>query len=81
MAFTGRVSSCHGENHPDPKSCQEVDPEKPGCTTSCQGDETDPTYMHVFFWILVSNSQLLQHFTFQTNYVKILSDNIMKKRA
>ena len=33
-------SSC-GENHPDPKSGRDLDPDKPGCTMSCREDETN----------------------------------------
>ena len=43
-------SSC-GENHPYPKSGQDLDPDKPGSTTSCRGDETNPNVLRVFFWI------------------------------
>ena len=32
-ASPGSFQSCRGENHPDPKSGQEVDLDKPGCTT------------------------------------------------
>ena len=36
----GSFLSFQGENHPDPKSSQDLDPDKLRCTTSCQGDET-----------------------------------------
>ena len=53
--------SSHGEKHHNPKSGQEVDPDKPGCTMSCQGGETSP-YFCMFFWIFVpdpdSSSQI-----------------------
>ena len=60
MACHGSFPSCHVEQHPDPKSGQEVDPDKPGCITSCQGEETDPTFLHTFFSGFGPDSQLLQ---------------------
>ena len=37
------LSSC-GEKHPDPNSGWDFAPDKPGCTTSCWGGETDPNF-------------------------------------
>ena len=48
MTCPGSFPSCCGENHPDPKSDWDLDPNKPRCSTSCRGDETDPTFLHVF---------------------------------
>ena len=42
-------TACHGENHTDPKSGLDLDPENLGCTMSCQGDVTDPTFLRTFF--------------------------------
>ena len=35
--------SCGGKN-PEPKSGQDLDPDKPECTMFCRGDETDPNF-------------------------------------
>ena len=43
-ASPGSFLSCCGENHPDPKLGLDLDPDKPGCTMSCEGDETDPPF-------------------------------------
>ena len=45
------VSCVVVEKIPDPKSGQEVDPDKPRCTIPCQGDETHPYFLHAFFWM------------------------------
>ena len=37
------------ENHPKPKVIRDHDPDKSGCTTSCRGDKTDPTFSFTFF--------------------------------
>ena len=42
----GSFPSCRGET--SSKSVQEVDPDKLGFTTSCWGDETNPTFSHTF---------------------------------
>ena len=39
-----------------PKSCQDLDPDKPGCTTSCGGDETDTNFCAL---LLVAHSKTL----------------------
>ena len=44
----GSFPSCHGENHPNPMSDWEVDLDMLRCTMSCQGDETNPKFLHVF---------------------------------
>ena len=44
----GNFPSSHGEKHPNPKSGQEVVPDKPGCIASCWGGETDPNFLHFF---------------------------------
>ena len=56
MACPGSFPSSHG----DPKLCWEVDPDKPGCTTSCLGGETDKKFLHSFFWIFVPDPQLFK---------------------
>ena len=38
MACRGSFPFCHGDNHPDQKSGRDLDPDKPVCTVSCQGD-------------------------------------------
>ena len=55
-ACHGSFPSCCAENHPDPKSGWEVDPDKPVCTISCWRDVTDPKFWYAFF----SDPQLLQ---------------------
>ena len=60
MACLGSFPSGHGEKHPNPNSGQELDPDKPGCTTSCQGDETDSKFLCAFFWIFIPDPKLLQ---------------------
>ena len=56
-ACAGSFPSSHGEKHPDPKSSQEVDPDKPGCTTSCWRGKTDlyfcVLFSVVFFFFLL----------------------------
>ena len=47
-ACRGSFPSCCGENHPDPKSGQDLDPEKLGCTPSRRGDVND-AFLHAFF--------------------------------
>ena len=59
MACPDSLLSC-GENHPNPKSGQDLDPDKPGYTTSCRGDETDPKFLSTYFWICDYDPQLLQ---------------------
>ena len=39
---------CHEENNPDPKSGQDLDPDKPVFTTSYRGDVIDPAFSHAF---------------------------------
>ena len=46
--------------HPDPKAGRPLDPDKPGCITSCWGGETDPDYSRPFLWIFVPEPRLLQ---------------------
>ena len=58
MACPDSFPSSYGEKHPDLKSDREIDPDKPGCITSCRGGEIDPYYFCVFLWIFVPNSQL-----------------------
>ena len=48
-----------GEKHPDPKSGQEVDPDKLGCTMTCRVDETDPKNFAHFFLDFHSRSPTL----------------------
>ena len=50
-ACPGLSPSYRGENHSDPKLAWEVDLDKPGCTMSCRGSETDPIFFCAFFWI------------------------------
>ena len=47
MACRSSFSSCK-ENHPDPKSGWDLDPDKPVCVTSCHGGLTDPAFLHAF---------------------------------
>ena len=35
--FYGSLPSFQGENHPDPKSNRDLDPDNPICNTSCRG--------------------------------------------
>ena len=49
MACPGSFLSCPGENYPNPKFGQDLDPDKPGCTTSCREDETNPAFSCTFF--------------------------------
>ena len=48
MAYHGTFPSCHEENDPDPKSGQDLHPEKPVWSTSCWEDVTDPVFLHTF---------------------------------
>ena len=48
MACSGSFPSSRGEKHPDPKSGQDLDPDKPGCTMSCRGNEIDPNFHSLF---------------------------------
>ena len=41
MSCPSSLPSCCGKNHSDNKSGRDLDLDKPGCTTSCQRDETD----------------------------------------
>ena len=41
-ACRGSSPYCHEENYPNPKSGRDIDPDKPACAMSCQGDVTDP---------------------------------------
>ena len=65
-ACAGSFPSSHGEKHPDPKSSQEVDPDKPGCTTSCLRGKTDP-YFCVFFFYFFFCFFFLRSLTLLTN--------------
>ena len=56
MVCCSSFPSFRGENHPDPKSSQDLDPDKPVLNTSCWGDETYPIFLCAFFWIRVSGS-------------------------
>ena len=47
LACPGSFPCCCGENHN-----HDPDPDKPGCTMSCKGNETDPT-----FWIVIPYSR------------------------
>ena len=38
-----------GEKHPDSKSCRELYQDKPRCTTSCRGDETNHAFLLEFY--------------------------------
>ena len=49
--------SGHSGKHPHPKSGWHLDQEKLGCTTSCQGGETNPSFC-VFFLIFVPDPRL-----------------------
>ena len=60
MACSGSFPSSSGEKHPILKSGQGVDSDYLGCTISCQGDETDTTFLCTFFWIFVPDFRLLQ---------------------
>ena len=60
MTSPGSFPSSHGKNHPDPKAGRDLDPDKPGCNTSCLGDEGNPTFLCAFFWVLVPDSRLLK---------------------
>ena len=48
MACHDSFQPCHEENHPDPKSGQDLDPEKPVCAMSCRGDVTDKAFLQAF---------------------------------
>ena len=56
----GSFLSFQRKNHPDSKSSCDLDPDKPVCSTSCQGDETDPTFVCTILWICVPDSRFLQ---------------------
>ena len=43
-AYHNTHSFNHTEKQPYPKSGQEEDPDKPGCTMSCRGGLTDPSF-------------------------------------
>ena len=43
MACSDSFLFSHGEKRWD------LDPDKPGCTTSCQGSETNPYFLRGFF--------------------------------
>ena len=60
MGCPGSFPSSYGENHTKPQLGWEVDSDKPGCTRSCRGDVTNPTFLHAFFWILVPDPRFLQ---------------------
>ena len=45
MACRGSFPSCHEENDPNPKSGRDLDPDKPGYSTSCREDVTDPAFL------------------------------------
>ena len=47
MACPNSFLSCR-ENDPDPKSGQDLDPDKLVWSTSCREDVTDPSFLHVF---------------------------------
>ena len=36
------------KKHPDPKSGRDVDPDRPGCVTSCLVGLTNPSFSHAF---------------------------------
>ena len=48
MACPENFLSSLREKHPDPKSGQDLGPDKLGCITSCQGGETYPYLSHTF---------------------------------
>ena len=48
MACRGSFPSCREENHPNPKSGRNLDPDKPVCATLCRGDVTDPAFLPIF---------------------------------
>ena len=54
------LPSCPEEKHPSPKSDQDLDPDKPVCSTSCWKDVTDPAFLRAFLWFLSLLSRLLQ---------------------
>ena len=56
MACPGSFLSCCKENDTDPKSGRYLDPDKPVCATTSQGDITDQTFLHTFFVVFVPNS-------------------------
>ena len=44
MAFCSHFLCSYRENHPSSKSGRDLDPDRLGCTMSCRGDVTDPTF-------------------------------------
>ena len=59
MACPGSCPSSHGKRHPDPKSGWEIEPDKLGCIIPCQGDETNPKVLRIFF-VFALGTQILQ---------------------
>ena len=55
MACRGLVRLVLVVSHPVTEEVIQTSP-----TISCLEDETDPTFLHVFFWICVPDSQLFQ---------------------
>ena len=58
MVCQCRFPSRRGEKHPNSKSGWEIDPGKPGCTTSCWAGETDPKFFGFLFPIPISADRL-----------------------
>ena len=58
IASPDSFPSGSGEKYPDPKSDQNLAPDKLGCTSSYLGDETEPYFMGVFFWIFAADPRL-----------------------
>ena len=58
-ACRGSVLPGHGETAPDPKSGWDLHPDKPVCSTFCQKDVTDPSFLPVFVWFLPPIPRLL----------------------
>ena len=57
MACRGSFSSSYGENLPD---SWDLDPDKPGFVTFCQGEVTNPAFSSAFLCFLSPIPGLLQ---------------------
>ena len=70
--------SCHGENDPDPKSGQDLDPVKRVYCTSCWIYATNPTFSPSFFVVFVPDSM-----TFAANprVTKLVSGSVPVEHA
>ena len=54
------LPSYHEKSNPDPKSGQDLDPDKPICSTSCREDVTDPSFLRTFLWFSSLITQLFK---------------------